>query len=68
MKQIFVIKYREGRKEGEIWGTSLDKDTLIKAIATENRDNEYFKNYTDNEIWETIQKSGEFEMITTNYF
>lgn len=68
MKKIFVIKYREGRNEGEIWGVSLDKNVLIKAIATENRDNEYFKNHTDQQIWETIQKSGEFEMITAKYF
>jgi hypothetical protein len=67
-KQIHVIRYKEGRNEGKIWGTSFEKETLIKAIASENRYNEYFKNYTDEEIWNTIEKSGEFEIITTNHY
>ncbi len=69
MIQSYIIRYREGISEGKIWGTSLNKESLIKAIATENRkDNDYFNNHTDEQIWETIEKSGEFEMVTANYY
>lgn len=69
MKQVYVIKYREGIKEGEIFGISFERQTLIKAIASNERQNgDYFKNHSDEQIWECVERSGEFEMITAVFY
>jgi len=68
-KTIYAIRHREGIDEGDVWGSSLNPDKLLSAFANEMRSkHEFFKDKSDKETWETVERSGEFELITTTNF